>query len=158
MPWSCGYGDVTVTYIVGQKYPHIYTLSISTDKNQSTKVCCALYIPTHEYNYKVIIGCNTILQEYYTTDRHKCENVKRYTTINSTKEKLERRAGGPERIGPRTGQLLIHDATAAQLWSQEVYHSASSRIWTCRSRGVRTLQRVVRWVPSSVQGQAPVYW
>jgi len=32
----------------GQKYPHIYTLSISTGKNQSTKVCGALYIPTYE--------------------------------------------------------------------------------------------------------------
>jgi len=45
---------------VGQKYPHIYKLSISTGKNQSTKVRGALYIPTYEYNYKVITGCDTI--------------------------------------------------------------------------------------------------
>jgi len=47
---------------VGQKYPYIYTLSISTDKNQSSKIHDALYIPAYEYNYKVITGCDTILQ------------------------------------------------------------------------------------------------
>ena len=45
---------------VGQKYSHIYTLSISTCKNQSTKVRDALYILIYEYNYKVIIRCDTI--------------------------------------------------------------------------------------------------
>jgi len=40
---------------VGRKYPHIYALSISTGKNQSTKVRGVLCIPTYEYNYKVII-------------------------------------------------------------------------------------------------------
>ena len=69
----------------GQKYPHVNTLSISTDKNQSMKVCGALYIPTYEYNYKVITKYDTILQEYYITDRHKCEITKRYTIMNSTK-------------------------------------------------------------------------
>ena len=53
-------------------------LSISIGKNQSTKVCGALYIPTYEYNYKVITGCDTILQEHYITDRRKCENTNRY--------------------------------------------------------------------------------
>ena len=49
------YGDVTGHIHVSQKYPDIYMLSISTGKNQSMKVCNALYIPTYEYNYKVII-------------------------------------------------------------------------------------------------------
>ena len=31
---------------VGQKYPHIYMLSISTGKNQSTEARGSLYIPT----------------------------------------------------------------------------------------------------------------
>ena len=57
---------------IGQKYPHIYALSINTGKNQSLKVRGALYIPTYEYNYKVIKGRDTMLQEYYITDRHKC--------------------------------------------------------------------------------------
>jgi len=70
----------------GRKYPHIYTLSISTGKNQSTKLRDVLYIPTYEYNYKVITRCDTILQEYYITDRCKCENIKRYTIMNSTKD------------------------------------------------------------------------
>jgi len=37
-----------------------------------------LYILTYGYNYKVITGCDTILQEYYIADRHKCKNTKRY--------------------------------------------------------------------------------
>jgi len=90
----------------GQKYPYVYTLSISTGKNQSTKARGALYIPIYEYNYKVITRCDTILQEYYITDRRKCKNTKRCTSMNSTKGaheftkgKLERRAGGPGRMG-----------------------------------------------------------
>jgi len=78
-------------------------LSISTCENQSTKICGALYIPAYEYNDKVITGYDTILQEYYITDRRKCENTERYTIINSTKkcprvikEKLERREGALE--------------------------------------------------------------
>jgi len=55
-PRSDGYGDVTATL-----YPHVYTLSISTCKNQSTKVCGALYILTYEYNYKVF----TRYDKYY---------------------------------------------------------------------------------------------
>jgi len=69
----------------GQKYPHVYTLSISTGKNQSTEISGALYILTYEYNYKVITRGDTILQEYYITDRQKCENIRRYTNMNSTK-------------------------------------------------------------------------
>jgi len=46
----------------GQKYPYVYTLSISTGKNQSTEARGALYIPAHEYNYKVITGSDPILQ------------------------------------------------------------------------------------------------
>jgi len=49
----------------------------------------ALYFPTYEYNYKVIIGHDIILQEYYTIDRRKYENKKRYTSINSTKSAYE---------------------------------------------------------------------
>jgi len=72
-------------YICKLKIPSVYTLSIGTDKNQSTKVHSTLYIATYEYNYKVIIGRDTILQEYYITDRRKCKNTKRYISMNSTK-------------------------------------------------------------------------
>jgi len=61
---------------VGQKYPHIYILSISIGKNQSLEIRDALYIPTYEYNYKVITGCDTKLKEYYIIDRRKCKNTK----------------------------------------------------------------------------------
>ena len=67
----------------------MYTISINIGKNQSTKACGALYIPTYEYNYKVITECDTILQEYYITDRCKWENTKRYTIMNNTKDAHE---------------------------------------------------------------------
>jgi len=85
MPRSRGYGDVTATYNAGQKYLHVYTLSISTSKDQSIEARGALYIPTYEYNYKVITRCDIILQEYYITDRRKCENTRRYASMDSTK-------------------------------------------------------------------------
>ena len=85
MIWMCatprfrGYKNVTATYILGKKYPHTYTLCISTGKNQNTKSRGVLYILTYKYNYKAITGCYTILYEYYNTDRRKCENTKGYT-------------------------------------------------------------------------------
>jgi len=88
---------------VGQKYPHIYTLSINTGKNQSTEARGALYILTYEYNYKVITRWDTILQEYYIAGRHNCEYIRRCRSMNSTKGtheftegKLKKRAGGLE--------------------------------------------------------------
>ena len=88
---------------MGEKYPHIYTLSISTGKNKSTEASGALYIPTHEYNYKVITRGDPILHEYYITDVGNCEITRRYTRMNSTKAlaslqkgKLERHTGGLE--------------------------------------------------------------
>ena len=64
-------------------------LSISTGKNQSMKVRGVLYLPINQYNYKVITSCDTILQEFYITNRRKCENIKRYTIINRTKDAHE---------------------------------------------------------------------
>ena len=61
----------------GQKYPHIYTLSISKGKNQSMEARGSLYILIYEYNYKVITRCDTILQQYYINDKRKCKNTER---------------------------------------------------------------------------------
>ena len=80
--------DVTVTYIRKSETPHIYTLSISTGKNQSTKVRVTLYIPTYEYNYKVVTRCDTILHEYHITDRRKYENIKRYIQLRAGQKEL----------------------------------------------------------------------
>jgi len=105
-PRSRGHEDVTATYIYRlETPPHVYTLSISTSKNQSKKVCGTLYILTYGYNYKVIIGSDTILQEYYITDRRKCENIRRYTimkvlmTLTSDKRKTREVSKRPESIG-----------------------------------------------------------
>ena len=96
-------------------------LCIGTCKNQSAKVRGALYIPTYDYNYKAIIGCDTILQEYYTTDGRNCENTKRYTSMNSTKGAHELQKGN-SRVNKGTwkkripdGLPLTHYATGAQL-------------------------------------------
>ena len=105
---------------MGRKFSHIYTLNISTSKNQSTNVHGALYIPTNEYNYKFIIGCDTILQEYYITDmaqmrKHKeIYNNERYKRRSRViKEKLESQAGASKE---RTldGLPMIH-ASAVHL-------------------------------------------
>ena len=64
-------------------------LSISTRKNQSSKIRGALYILTYQQNYKVITRYDTILQEYYITDRHKYENTKGDTNVNNTKDAYE---------------------------------------------------------------------
>ena len=91
-----------------QKYPHVYRLSISVGKNQRAKARGALYIPTYEYNYKVITRCDTILQEYYITDRCNCENIKRYASmivqraLTSYRRKTREMSRGPGGIGPQT--------------------------------------------------------
>jgi len=97
-------------------------LSISAGKNQSMKRCGALYILTYECNYKVIIGRDTILQEYYITDRHKCENTKRYTIMNCIKgaHKSQRENSRAERGAWKDRSSddppMIH-ASTGQLWS-----------------------------------------
>jgi len=102
-PQSHGYGDVTMTWIHGSKIPScIYTKHQYMQESEYGSRG-ALYIPTYEYNCKVITRCDTILQEYYITDGRKYESTKRCTSMNSTngaheftKGKLERRAGALE--------------------------------------------------------------
>ena len=107
MPWSRGYGDITAMYICRSEIPScIYAKH--QYMHQSMKICSALYISTCEYNYKVITRCDTILQEDYITDRRKCENTQRYTSMNSTKgahnyrKKTQETSKGPGRIEPQT--------------------------------------------------------
>jgi len=73
----------------GQKYPHIYTLSISIVKNQSIKVCGVLYIPTMSTITKL---SQDITQHYNIITSSigaKCENTKLYTNMNSTEDAHE---------------------------------------------------------------------
>jgi len=124
-----------VTYIRKSKIsPHVYTLSISTRKNQSTEARGELYIPTYEYNYKVITRCDSILYEYYITDRRKCENTKLCISMNDTKcahefteEKLKRHAGEPARIALqivcRWSTLQLHHS------DQQLGESTRSKLW-----------------------------
>ena len=75
-PRSGGHRDVSAAYIRRTEIPSRIYAKYQYGKNQSTEARGALYIPIYKYNYKAITGCDTILQEYYITDRHKCENTK----------------------------------------------------------------------------------
>ena len=92
----------------------------------------ALYIPAKEYNYKVITGCDIILQEYYIIDRHKCENIKRYTIMNSTKDahelqkKTQETSRGAERIGLQTVCRL--STLSLRHFDQQLGESTSSKL------------------------------
>ena len=66
-----------------RKYPHIYTLSISTGKNQSTKVRSAYTFQQKEYNYKVITKRDIILQVHYITVRYKSKIHNMYNAKNA---------------------------------------------------------------------------
>jgi len=55
------------------------------------------------------------------------------------------------------GQPLIHYTATAPLWSTRSPPRSKFRIWTYRSRGVRKLPRVIKWVPSGVHKRANVY-
>ena len=122
------------------------------------KNCGALYIPTHEYNYKVITRCDTILKEYYITDRCICENTKRYTSMNSIKGAHElqkensRDEQGAWKDRALHGLSMIHAFRCASLISNlENPQAPNSEIWTWGSRRVRTPQWVVMRMPNGVQ-------
>jgi len=120
-------------------------------------MCGALYILTYEYNHKAIPRCDRILQEYYITDRRNCENTKRYTSMNSTKDahELQKENSRDEQEAWRDrasdGLLIIH-ATTALLWS------ATGRIHKLQAPESEhedpgeseTPQQLVWWMPSGV--------
>ena len=87
------------------------------------KVRDAFYIPTYEYNYKVITRCDTMLYEYYINDSANTR-IQRdiqwwivQNDLTSYKRKIRGTSRGPGRIRSRTGLPLIHYASAAPLWS-----------------------------------------
>ena len=96
----------------GWKYPHVYTPSISTGENLSIEAHGALYVPTYEYNYKVIKRCDTILQEYYITDRSNCENTSMNGTKGGKTRESSRRAWKDRALD---GLSMIY-ASATHLW------------------------------------------
>ena len=69
----------------GQKYPYVYALSISTSKNQSSKIHGALYIPTYEYNYKVITRCDKYYKNITSPIGANARIQRGYIIMNSTK-------------------------------------------------------------------------
>ena len=93
-------------------------LSISTRKNQSTEARGVLYIPTYEYNYKVItrcdkyyknitspIGANARIQEMY-----KYEQYKWHSRVYRRKTREMRKGAWKDRA--LDGLLEIHASAA----------------------------------------------
>ena len=123
-------------YIRRSKIPsHIY-VSISTCKNQRTKARGALYISTYEYNYKVITGCDRILQEYYITDMCNAgfqRDIQVWTIqkeLMSYRRKNSRDEQGAWKYRASDGMSLIH-AFTTYLWSAtgRIHKLQSSEIW-----------------------------
>ena len=113
--------------------PHVHTLSISTCKNQSTEVCGALYIPTYEYNYKVIIWSDTILKEYYITNRRNARiqgDIQIWTVqkiFMSYKKKIRETSRRPRRIGLKT--VSRWSTLPLRIPDQQPKECISSKLW-----------------------------
>jgi len=82
-------------------------------------------------------------------------SIKKHSRV--TKGKLERRAGDLEEMDPRQVNCRSMTLPLRDSDHSKVHHGSNSKIWTCRSRESETPQRVVRWVPNGVQGDAYVY-
>jgi len=157
MPWSRAYEDVTVTYIHRSKMPsHIYVKHQYKHELELENTWCNIHFNIW-VNYKVITGCDTILQGYYITDRRKCKNTKRFTIINSTKGTLVKKQDSrDEQGGWKDGApdgLPMINTSAPHLWS------TTGRIHKLQTLGSGhedpgewdTPQRVVWWMPTDVQ-------
>jgi len=140
----------------------IYTLSISTGKNQSKKVYGALYIPTYEYNYKFITGYDTILQEYYITNAN--ARIQRdiqlwivQKVLMSYKKKTQETSMGPGRTAPRIVNRWSTILPCPTLITRKSITVQTSRSGHVDPGELKTLQWVARWVPSALYSQTHVY-
>jgi len=142
MSRSHGYRDVLRHTYIGQKYPHICTLSISTDKNQNTE---AQWWYTFQQNNTSTLLSQRVIQYYMNITLPKNAKIwfiKRFTGYKTgrklTSYKIKSREPGQERLDERvTNDLpLIYYASAAQKNSKGgVHYDSRSRIWTYMFRG-----------------------
>jgi len=93
----------------------------------------ALYIPTYEYNYKVITGCDTILQEYYITNMAQLQKYKEiynyelYKRRSRVIKKNSSAEQGAWKDRASYNLSMIH-AFTAHLWSA-TGKITSSKLW-----------------------------
>ena len=141
-PRSRRYRDITATYIRRSKYPHIYTLSISTGKNQSTKVRVHYTIQ----HMSTIIKLSQDVTQYYKNITSPIgvnvriqSGIQSWTVqrmLTSHKGKTREPSRRPGRIGLWTvcwwSMLLLC------ISDQQPGESTSSEIWAWGSRGVKT--------------------
>ena len=71
MPRSCGYGDITATYMHRSEIPSRIYAKHQYRKESECESTVVIYIPTEKYKYMVISESDTILQEYYITRKYK---------------------------------------------------------------------------------------
>ena len=126
-----------------RKYPHVYTLSISTSKNQGTKASGALYIPTYVYNYKVI----TRGDKYYkniTSLIGANVRIQRYVHVWTVQKGAHEIAGeaasqqGGARMGLELQLICLLHRSKLSPQQEESPSVLSFETWTWGSRGVRT--------------------
>ena len=103
MPRSCGYGDVTVTYICRSEIPSRIYVKHQYRRESECGSTVVIYIPTEKYKYIVITESDTILQEYYITRNTKVHHMKRYTKA----ERYSRAARGVSRTKYNISSVVV---------------------------------------------------
>jgi len=121
-PWSRGMETLLRHIYAGRKYSHVYTLSISTGKNQSTEARNALYIPMYEYNYKVITRCDKYYKNIISPIganariQRGIQVWKVQIALTSLQKEKSRDAQGAWKDRASDDLLVIH-SSSAPLWS-----------------------------------------
>ena len=116
----------------GQKYPHVYMLSISIAKNQSTEEHGGLYIPTFEYNYIVITRCDKDYKNITSSIGANVRiqgNVQVWTVqgvLMSYNRKTLEPSRGPRRMGLQT--VCWRSTLPLRISDQQPEESTSSKL------------------------------
>ena len=149
-PWPAGTEMSLRRIYAGQKYPHVYTLSISTGKNQSAKTqwyytfqqkSTSTWLPQRGYNFTGILHRQKIKYkstwygEVYITKAEMCSQYSK----RASGVKQERNWEEEPRRGLSFCYTLIvtEGSTAHSDQLHQGHQGPVSRIWTWESRVVR---------------------
>jgi len=153
----------------GQKYPHVYTLSISTGKNQRRKHSGNIH-SNKKYKYMVIAESNTVLQEYYITRRYKSTIHEGIYIVKA--ERCSRAARGTSRAKQEKSWeeelrwcpnfcctlTTTGGCAASSDQLQPSHHDPGSRIWTWESSVVRRNPASAYIKPNCVHNRYMCRW
>ena len=125
-------------YIPRSEIPsHIYAKHQYRKESEFRNMWCIIHsniwVQLQSYNYKVTTGCDTILHKYYITDRRKCENTKRYTSMNSTKgvHELQKKNPRGEQGACRIGLWTVYrwSKLPRRISDQQLEESTRFKFW-----------------------------